>query len=171
MTSTRDRLLSPDFQATLTQQLRDRLPAVKMLVLFGSQATGRAHAKSDWDIAILADASPWDVFLMQTDIADLLGLTFEEVDLVNISRCSSVLGFNISRDGQCLYEVEPGLFQKFTVRAWKRFWDTAKFRKLQETYIRESAERILNDFGRSNNCHPEAKADFRTLEPLTRDKK
>ncbi|MEO0540663.1 MAG: nucleotidyltransferase domain-containing protein [Cyanobacteria bacterium P01_A01_bin.105] len=169
MSPSRDRLLSPSFQATLVPQLRCQLPSVKLVILFGSQATGRAHTQSDWDIAILAEASPWDVFLMQRDIADLLKLCFDDLDLVIINHCSPLLGFNISRDGQCLYEAEPGLFQKFTVRAWKRFWDTAKFRKLQDKYIRETAESILNDFGRSSNGHPKAKADFRTLEHPARD--
>ena len=145
--STHDsKLLEPDFTAALAKTLPRQLPTVRLLVLFGSRATGHAHPKSDWDIAILADASPWDVFLMQKDIADLLGLRFDDVDLVNISHCSPVLGFNVARDGKCLYEVEAGLFQNFTVKAWKRFWDTEKFRKLQDKYIRETIERLSRDY-------------------------
>jgi CRISPR-associated protein Csc3 len=39
----------------LAQQLPERIPYLKMLVLFGSRATGKTHAGSDWDFATLDD--------------------------------------------------------------------------------------------------------------------
>lgn len=40
---------------TLSHQLPEKIPYLKMLVLFGSQARGDIHAKSDWDFAALYD--------------------------------------------------------------------------------------------------------------------
>jgi len=39
----------------LAQQLPEKVPYLKMLVLFGSRATGKTHANSDWDFAALYD--------------------------------------------------------------------------------------------------------------------
>ncbi|MDY7008031.1 MAG: nucleotidyltransferase domain-containing protein [Cyanobacteriota bacterium] len=39
----------------LSPQLPEKIPYLKMLVLFGSRARGDTHAKSDWDFAALYD--------------------------------------------------------------------------------------------------------------------
>ena len=39
----------------LSSQLPKKIPYLKMLVLFGSRATGHVHANSDWDFAALYD--------------------------------------------------------------------------------------------------------------------
>lgn len=39
----------------LSSQLPEKIPYLKMLVLFGSRARGDTHAKSDWDFAALYD--------------------------------------------------------------------------------------------------------------------
>lgn len=36
-------------------QLPEKIPYLKMLVLFGSRAKGNIHAKSDWDFAVVYD--------------------------------------------------------------------------------------------------------------------
>jgi predicted nucleotidyltransferase len=44
----------------LSQQLPDKIPYLKMLVLFGSRATGNIHEKSDWDFAALYDKDKYN---------------------------------------------------------------------------------------------------------------
>ena len=39
----------------LSPQLPEKIPYLKMLVLFGSRARGDTHANSDWDFAALYD--------------------------------------------------------------------------------------------------------------------
>ncbi|WP_287519194.1 nucleotidyltransferase domain-containing protein [Okeania sp. SIO2C2] len=36
-------------------QLPEKIPYLKILVLFGSRARGDTHAKSDWDFAVVYD--------------------------------------------------------------------------------------------------------------------
>ncbi|NJN12757.1 MAG: nucleotidyltransferase domain-containing protein [Richelia sp. RM2_1_2] len=46
---------SPDIESIkkLAQQIPEKLPYLKMLVLFGSRATGNSNNHSDWDFAVL----------------------------------------------------------------------------------------------------------------------
>lgn len=37
----------------LARQLPEKIPYLKLLILFGSRATGKTHAQSDWDFAVL----------------------------------------------------------------------------------------------------------------------
>ena len=105
-------LLDPSFLASLSPALPQRLPQVQLLVLFGARAMGTATDRSDWDLAVLAQtASPWEVFLMQKDLADLLHLPFDTLDVVNLGRCSPLLAYAVARQGQLLYESEPGKFR------------------------------------------------------------
>lgn len=39
----------------LSTQLTEKMPYLKILVLFGSRATGHIHANSDWNFAALYD--------------------------------------------------------------------------------------------------------------------
>lgn len=115
-----------------------RLPDVQLAVLFGSQAKGKATARSDWDIAVLAKPGAYEgiqQFILQRDIASTLSLPFDNVDLVDLRRCSSLLAFVIAREGKLLYEATPAAFHLFQVRASKIYADTAKLRKLQRIYI------------------------------------
>lgn len=47
--------ISPDLERIrkLARQLPEKIPYLKMLVLFGSRATGNASNHSDWDFAVL----------------------------------------------------------------------------------------------------------------------
>ncbi|MGK7933382.1 MAG: nucleotidyltransferase domain-containing protein [Microcystaceae cyanobacterium] len=46
---------SLDKLQSLSCQIPSKIPYLKMLVLFGSQATGKSHSESDWDFAVLCD--------------------------------------------------------------------------------------------------------------------
>ena len=46
----------------IEQRLQTALPAVQLVVLFGSQATGRATAKSDWDLGVLVEPGTHEGF-------------------------------------------------------------------------------------------------------------
>lgn len=124
--------------AQLQTEFESRLPEVKLVVLFGSQARQKATDKSDWDIAFLATPDSYlgmDQFTLQQDIALLLDLPFDDIDLVNLRRCSPLLAFAVAREGKPLYEATPAAFRMFQVRASKIYADTAKLRYFQKVYL------------------------------------
>lgn len=110
----------------LTSQLPNKIPYLKMLVLFGSRATEKTHAKSDWDFATLYDEDKRKVcmgerafawFEVPQNLGELFEINSDEIDVVELNRCSSLIAHFVARDGKLLYESEPGEFEKFKQNA------------------------------------------------------
>ncbi|WP_017662190.1 type VII toxin-antitoxin system MntA family adenylyltransferase antitoxin [Baaleninema simplex] len=104
--------------------LLQEIPYLKMLVLFGSRARGDTHAKSDWDFAALYDeelrqqtVEGFGWFRDAGILGDCFGISSDNIDLVELDRCSDLIAHYIARDGQVIYEREPGLFAAFRDRA------------------------------------------------------
>ncbi|OHA23268.1 MAG: hypothetical protein A3G52_00680 [Candidatus Taylorbacteria bacterium RIFCSPLOWO2_12_FULL_43_20] len=108
-----------------------------LVVLFGSQATGRTHPKSDVDIGYLSDQALdyQKEFAIQEDLFRLFRRT--DVELVNLSRISPVMKKLVSDEGVVLYEREPGLFARFSMYAFKLFVETKKIRELRYQSLKD----------------------------------
>ena len=126
---------------TIAQRLADLptvMPALRLLVLFGSVAKQRTTHRSDIDLAIQCDVVA-DRTTVHRVIAERLGT--DRVDVVDLSRASPLLAFEIARTGRALYERLPGLFRQFQSLASRRYCDTEKFRRLQRRAIHAFLER------------------------------
>lgn len=125
-------------QESAISAIQARLPAVKMVVLFGSRAKGKETDKSDWDIGVLAKSGTYEglaQFKLQEELSDILAIPFDRIDLVNLRYCSPLLGFAIACDGKPLYQETSITFTRFQVKASKMYADTAKFRRLERAYL------------------------------------
>lgn len=93
------------------QGLFQRYPAVKLVYLFGSQATGNTGPLSDFDFAIFLDgANQIEMGDIQLALmADLAGhLQSDKIDLVVLNSTESPeLKYNIITQGKLIYEQEP----------------------------------------------------------------
>jgi len=108
-------------------------------VLHGSRARDDAHAGSDWDFAYLA-GDELDPLALRADLEAALGSS--DLDLVDLSRAGGLLRFRAARDGRCLYEGRPGVFDDFRLRAIG-FW-------LEVAPVVEPEYRaVLRDLGRA----------------------
>lgn len=106
---------------------------IRLVVLFGSQASGKTHGRSDVDIAVvaekplgLADRSQFAALL-----AAQFGFAEDDIDLVDFNDASPLLQFQITEHGKLLWG-NPADFLQLRVLAWRRYLDTAKLRKLRE---------------------------------------
>ena len=135
----------------VSSQLPIKIPYLKMLVLFGSRATGEIHANSDWDFATLYDeeirkaliTNPFDWFEVPTIISQLLEIPDNKVDVVELSDYSTIIAHFIARDGILLYEKESGEFDKFRKKALKSDLEMKKISKS----LREKIEIDLQRWG------------------------
>lgn len=135
----------------LSPQVSEKIPYLKMLVLFGSRATGHVRTESDWDFAALYDEKirqdymkdAWSWFEVTTILSHLFEIPVQKIDVAELNRCTPLLGYNVARDGKLLYEKQPGEFINFQCKDWKFYADTAKFRQEQ----REAIELALQKWG------------------------
>lgn len=113
-----------------------------LLILFGSRATGHARADSDWDVAAVADHrlawEEWSAALEKA--AQLLNVSEDEIDLVDLWSASPLLQQFVAKEGKLL-QGDPFLFIRFKVLAWKRYLDTAKFRRLRSESLQRYVQR------------------------------
>jgi predicted nucleotidyltransferase len=82
--------------------LKQALPNIQLIYLFGSRADGSHKPSSDWDIGLLGlnnldNVQRWE---MAQELASLLNT---DVDLVDLSSASTVLNMQVVSKGQLLY--------------------------------------------------------------------
>ena len=115
---------------------------IRLCVLFGSQATGRPHAHSDVDLAVWPN-EPLEFRTELRWIGELSDLVDNEVNLVMVTpRLNPVLGFEIMRDGQVVFEAEPDLWALEAARLWHLYNDSLPFRRAMREQLREFAENV-----------------------------
>ncbi len=114
---------------------------LKLVALFGSQATGKIHAKSDIDIAFIGkNPIDFDAKLqLMTDFSD--ALKREDVEAVDLGIASPTLMRAVVRDGQILFEETRGDFLRWKFYAIKIWLETAWLRTLRDKQLTEWAER------------------------------
>ena len=115
-----------------------RMPGLRVLVLHGSRATGRAHARSDWDFAYLADTG-FDANGLRAMLVE--GLGSEHVDLADLERAGALLRHRVASSGTLVHERTPGAFQAFQMDAAQVWCDMAPV--LEPAY-----ERVLGALAR-----------------------
>lgn len=113
-----------------------RKHGISLIVLFGSQVQGSAKENSDIDLGLVLDTYPLAPEEELTLIRELVWITENaNLDITVLNHADPLLGYHVACHGHPLYEREPYSFNRFQLRAWKRFIDTAKFRRLQRPFI------------------------------------
>jgi predicted nucleotidyltransferase len=102
---------SDPLQAQLRAVLQ-QFAGVRLALLFGSQARGRANPASDVDVAVLAPRG--DLLALASGLSEACG---REVDVVSLEDPGVPLLEEIMRDGQLLHEGEPGAYATWRSRA------------------------------------------------------
>ncbi|MFN6495775.1 MAG: type VII toxin-antitoxin system MntA family adenylyltransferase antitoxin [Nostoc sp. DedQUE01] len=136
----------------LALQIPERIPYIKMLILFGSRATGNTNAKSDWDFAVLSDEeqreayvkdNAFRLFELPMQIGRLFNINSDHIDIVELNHCSELIAHFIARDGIMMFEKCPGQFEEFRLTSLISKSELKKFREEQHKII----ERELNKWG------------------------
>lgn len=112
--------------------LRERVPDLELVVLFGSTAKGRRRAGSDVDVAVRC-AGLADLDVLHGVLAP--ALSTDRLDLVDLRRVGPLLAMEVARSGRLLYESRAGTFRQFQSLASRRYCDTAKLRRAQRRAI------------------------------------
>ena len=108
---------------------------LRLIVLFGSQVTGRTHPESDVDVAVLARRP------LVTEQRNRLWMEISdafqaEVDLAVLNHGEPLLLYQVARTGKPLYEDERWAWAEFTSYAYRYYEDTRKFRDDLARYLK-----------------------------------
>ncbi|MDP3996221.1 MAG: nucleotidyltransferase domain-containing protein [bacterium] len=128
----------------ITEKMNNRIReladeyGLNVVVLFGSQATGKIHSKSDVDIAVIS-RKPVERIKLVSEFSDLLRR--DDVEVVNLVNASPTLMRSVVADGKLLYEAEEGAFLRWKIYAIKIWMETAWLRKLRDKKLVEWAAR------------------------------
>ena len=107
---------------------------LQLVLLFGSNVSGKTHKQSDIDLAFLFDR-PIDTLALTNTIIQLLHN--DNVDVIDLSRTSPLLRFSVVKNSIILYENQQGKFNDFFSLAFRIYIDTTKLRDAQTVAIKK----------------------------------
>lgn len=118
-----------DIQRGLVRWARGE-PRSRLVVLFGSEASGRTWPGSDVDVAVWFDPLPPPLERVRIigRVQDRCGARRADVVFLGLDT-DPVLRFEIFKRGELLYEADPGLFDEERVRAVMLYQDASPFRR------------------------------------------
>lgn len=87
-----------------------------VIYVFGSYGTDTQHPESDLDIAFLSTvpSEPYQVFQIANNLSSELGI---DVDLIDLSRASSVFRKEVIRTGEPIHIDNETAMRKFEMRS------------------------------------------------------
>lgn len=114
---------------------------LRLVVLYGSHARGRADAASDLDVAVLGCAPEafWDCYQA---LADVFG--DGSLDLVRLEDADSLLRYEILRDGIRLFG-DPDFFCGYRAYAFRDYVDSADLRALEARLFERKMARMKEE--------------------------
>ena len=108
------------------------------IIVFGSYAKGLSRRNSDIDIAFYSEdtvLSSYDLFIIAQELADLLKI---EVDLIDLRKASTVLKAQIFTNGKVIFADDELLLKKQQMTALRMYAELNEQRKEILNRIEES---------------------------------
>ncbi|HVL69897.1 MAG TPA: nucleotidyltransferase domain-containing protein [Vicinamibacterales bacterium] len=121
---------------TPTLEAVARARGIRLILQFGSSVTGRTHARSDLDLAVLVERHP-EPFHAYGELAADLQQCFpgQEVDLAIINRADPLFLKQVMDTARLLYG-SPRAFAELKVYAFRRYQDHRRFLDMEREYVR-----------------------------------
>jgi predicted nucleotidyltransferase len=117
------------------------IPEVRLAVLFGSVARGKATRRSDVDLGVSVE--PDTSAVRRRAEVELERAAGRSVDVIFLEEAPPLLRFEISKDGVLLFQREDHLWTDFKTKAMLDWWDWAPFAKrIEDAAIRRLRERV-----------------------------
>jgi predicted nucleotidyltransferase len=114
---------------------------LKLILLFGSRATGKVHKESDFDVAYLPSGNlSYDE---ETDInLQFIGIfSHDRIDTVDLRKAPPLLLFGIFKNCQILFAEDDLIFYRYRAYILKKYIEAEsyyeqKYKKLKEKILK-----------------------------------
>jgi len=117
--------------------LKDVIPSLESIYLFGSQLTNQTTKLSDVDIAYLT----FDIVdnIQKWNIQEKLAKLFDcNVDLIDLNSTSAVMQFQIVSKGECIFVANEQTKNSFEDKVYSLYLDLCELRQPIIDNIQES---------------------------------
>ena len=114
---------------------------LRLIVLFGSQATRRTHLESDVDVAIWVER-PLSTAKRNRLWIDLSKVFGADVDLTVLNHAEPLLLWHVATKGRLLYGSTRWAWPDFKAYAFRNYQDTQKFRDDLTRYLRREIQGV-----------------------------
>lgn len=117
---------------------------VRFAYLFGSRASGRAHARSDADIAVMPSRPLGLLERERLALGLVRALGVPDVDLVALDRAGLEMRGRVVQEGRPIYSADEPARVAFEVRTRSEYFDfVPTLRTLERSFLARVAERGL----------------------------
>ena len=113
---------------------------LSLLVLFGSQAGGVTHPKSDMDIGVMSDHRLRPRELAEIGFQLTQSLKLPDIEVADLKTLPPLVLKNIAEQSLLLYESEPNLYDRFKIYGLKRHMEAAPLYRARTAEL----EKFLN---------------------------
>lgn len=121
------------------QKILAKQPNVIAAYLFGSAARGQTHPKSDVDIGVVvSDVAGIDYGELCFKIGGVVSRKEVDLRIVVLKKTSPVFLYNLIKENLCLYAKSEKERVQFETQALRRFYDSARIRKIYRYYLRKA---------------------------------
>jgi predicted nucleotidyltransferase len=131
----------PDLDVPALARLCLGKAEIRLVVIFGSLASGRQRPDSDVDVGILGGA----LYEQQALGAEIGGRLGRDAHVVDLASASESLRFQVARDGILVHQAESETWVLFKARAMLDYWDLAPTISLCAAGVRARLEREARD--------------------------
>lgn len=109
---------------------------LSLILIHGSQVTGKIHAKSDTDIAVMQKdgGKDLDLFSLYGNFAKIFKT--DKIDIVNLTRANPLLLFTVARKSKLLAGSQKD-YDKFKLLAFHKYSDYQPYFKMESDFIIE----------------------------------
>lgn len=115
---------------------------LSLVVLFGSQASGKTHAQSDIDIGVLEDGPIELGTFARLSEEFVYALKSRKVELTDLATLPPLLLKNVAMKGVTLYEDEPAAFARFRIYALKRYMEAKPLLRLRDAQLQKFLQSV-----------------------------